>query len=934
MADIQTARAGNWTSGYTWDGGVPPGDGDVAYVKHDVRVDQNVTVGPSESAIFDAVNVDDDADLTIAAGKTLVVRGSYTHNGGGNLTLEAGATLEFDSSQAATTANYYLMLGTTDDNTAQLVCNGTAASRCSIKSNADGDNAYILANATLSGTVAIDAEYTDFLRIGDAVNPAIKWYGSSSQTRTLRLHHCEFSSGGSIYGEGYVAATDTFSVRNTTFKLTEAGICLQLLFYGTPSAGAWVISDCVFDQPVLLTDMHYGEFNRNLCEGRLYFNSCYTTVRDCMVYHTSGSQASTLGNVDGSYILCDTGVSALTFTSGVNLEIARSVIEPLQTPGNYLVYSYSSAAASYTFLENILLPLPGGTSAGPMLVKLDSPNLKLAAYSNTAHRRMLRHDSSTSGTVTQFRGNLVWDTANNSGYKIQNYAASPGTDAVVPELCDYNAGYNLAAGTNGKGYDKDVFTEAFAANDVDGANPVFVDSARRVATWDTSVGGAGTVENALAELRKRNDSDWDSNYSIAALVAWVRAGFVPTNELLIGTSWDGGTIGAMEGQLYSSSSTSCSSVSNTSTMTTTSMSSSSTSSSSKTVSTSSPSTSSQTMSSSSTSSTSVSSSSTSSSTSALVTTASSCTSTGSSLSQSSSSSSTSSTLSSSSSTSTAARTSSSLSASSSSSSSTSSFSSSSSSSTSSTQGASTSSMSGVTSSCTTTSFSSLSSVSSSSSSTQSSSSSSTSSSSPSQESVSSSSSSSCSFTDQAVGTRALNGSFKLLATSTIKNILDDGTNVPATIAQTFLNFTITTGIGNNQATRAWQRKTTSIASGQTEDVDLYDFDTTDIGAGLGRDGVGQLVTIKQVVAIVIKKISGDGSLEVMPTNPAGYATWIPTLTVANGSALKTGGVVALATSKASSPWTVADATSHMLRLKANGGSVVYSLYVLARHYGA
>jgi hypothetical protein len=172
------------------------------------------------------------------------------------------------------------------------------------------------------------------------------------------------------------------------------------------------------------------------------------------------------------------------------------------------------------------------------------------------------------------------------------------------------------------------------------------------------------------------------------------------------------------------------------------------------------------------------------------------------------------------------------------------------------------------------------------------------------------------------------------ATSTIKNILDDGTIVPAIIAETFINITLRTGILASQATRAWQRKSQTLATGETEDIDLYDFDTTDIGAGLGRDGLGQLVTTKQIVALILKHVSGSGSLELMPTNPSGYATWVPTLTVAAGSALKTGGVMMLGTTKVSSPWTIADGSSHVLRLKANGGSVVYSLYVLARHYGA
>ena len=163
-------------------------------------------------------------------------------------------------------------------------------------------------------------------------------------------------------------------------------------------------------------------------------------------------------------------------------------------------------------------------------------------------------------------------------------------------------------------------------------------------------------------------------------------------------------------------------------------------------------------------------------------------------------------------------------------------------------------------------------------------------------------------------------------------MLDDGSRASVNVRSTFLNQIFATGIEGNQATRAWQLKEDTITAGSTDDIDLYDLAAQDIGCGLGRDALGQLMTHRQMVGFLLKHVSGAGYLEVMPTNPANYATWVPTMLVANGNALLAGGVVMLM-QPAARALPVVDASSHMLRLGAESGDVTYSLYLLGRHYG-
>jgi len=169
--------------------------------------------------------------------------------------------------------------------------------------------------------------------------------------------------------------------------------------------------------------------------------------------------------------------------------------------------------------------------------------------------------------------------------------------------------------------------------------------------------------------------------------------------------------------------------------------------------------------------------------------------------------------------------------------------------------------------------------------------------------------------------------------STITNVIDDGSSASvAAMKGRLLDLVLTTGIADNKATRAWRLKDGSIGSGSTKDIDLYDLVGEDIGAGDGRDALGQLMVQKQIVAFVLEKTGGAGLLELMPTNPANYCTWVPVLTVAAGNALKTGGL-ALLVQPAASALRVTDASSHKMRLGASGGAVTYDLWLVSRHYG-
>ncbi len=129
---------------------------------------------------------------------------------------------------------------------------------------------------------------------------------------------------------------------------------------------------------------------------------------------------------------------------------------------------------------------------------------------------------------------------------------------------------------------------------------------------------------------------------------------------------------------------------------------------------------------------------------------------------------------------------------------------------------------------------------------------------------------------------------------TLTNTLDDSTGGSIIHPSCSVSPTLNNGIDEAQCNRGWQRRTITIVKDAQETISLYDMVGVDIGAGAGRDGLGQPITYEEIVAIVIfneNAAAAAGSLEVLPANSEGW-TPIGSHTIANGGALQgQGGLV-------------------------------------------
>lgn len=182
-----------------------------------------------------------------------------------------------------------------------------------------------------------------------------------------------------------------------------------------------------------------------------------------------------------------------------------------------------------------------------------------------------------------------------------------------------------------------------------------------------------------------------------------------------------------------------------------------------------------------------------------------------------------------------------------------------------------------------------------------------------------------------MGTRSLtNGKLSVTLQASITNTLLDSSVASQAIGGQIYSKTITGGVDANQANRGWQVVSRTLASGADETLDLYDFLGIDIGAGEGKDGLGQACAFEEIVAIAIIHVSGAGRLEINKSLPHDPVTWIGTHTVANGGALKAGGI-RLYAEMDTDALDIQDGVSNKIKLTATGGAVVYSVYLLAKH---
>lgn len=552
---------GNWSDDATWSGTGVPGNGDCVVIGHNVDVDVNTTVGKSgaEPSVDITVN-SGGGDLTVNTGVTFVVRGSIELNNA-PFTLAAGSTLEFDASQAASPSsqNYELRIGTGHGHTsARLNINGTSGSKVTIRSNAGGGNGWINdgTGPFLQGGL-VTGDHANFLRIGDATNPAIRWSPSSGAV-SVSLQNSVFDACGRIAQTYNQHGTASITFVNNTFK-NSVGSQNFRNDADPYTSGTRVVSGNVFDLEAQITNPDEFTIDGNLFyDGYVIAGPGWASFDGNLVRLDNNGGLNIGGNSSDNYWLADGSFTNPHFVQVIGLDqdmtIDGDIFEFTGTNADgdaILIGDPGATPRTATIQRVIILPNAAGESSGTLFSALGSAEATLIVNHNTAFlgtgggAAIGETYAGHTGMLDQFFSNLFWDTSARACILYDSGTDDPVTDYVASADADYNGKFNNLA-CDGGGYNNLEFSSGSpGANDVSG-NPNFVDPTCDIASWDGTLGGPGTVASALAELMLKNDVGYDSNYTIAALHTYIRACFAPTNAIYDGTGHDGTDIGAVQ----------------------------------------------------------------------------------------------------------------------------------------------------------------------------------------------------------------------------------------------------------------------------------------------------------------------------------------------------------------------------------------------------
>lgn len=562
FAQVVTVQPGNWSSPATWAGGVVPAAGARAQLDHPVNVDRDTTIGSSPATnALPAIAVGPTGALTVNPGAKLTVRGDIALNDS-PMTLVGNAIVEFDASQAPapTTTRYALRIGTAHDQAAVLLLQGTAQARCAIRSNStNGAAPAAITGGDFLGAGLVRGGFCDLARLGDATIPAV--LTSVTGTGEFALTNVVFTGGGELRTRYTVGPDASFTLKNSTFRNTVSPVSAEVNFYTAPAAGkARIIEGNVFDKPI-----NFFASRRAIINDNIFLNAYAVSPDDVnegwdifdrnFIYNRTTLEKIVAADSTNNYWLIDPApgipdynphfLQALTWRSSV---IDGDIFEYTGTDdnGDCIGVANPPTPQTLTVRNCIVLPNKAGSTSGTLFSALGGPNAFIAADHNTYIAGIQGTSVGETypghtGMVKSFRSNIAWDTTPRGFLMYDSGPNEAVVDLVGATALDYNTGFNLIA--NYADLEFSVGTPGVHDQNVD---PQFVDPTRDIASWDKSLGGPGTVANAVAELAKRNDpSGFNPSYTLESLRLYVREGYRPRNSRLASAGHDGKTIGAV-----------------------------------------------------------------------------------------------------------------------------------------------------------------------------------------------------------------------------------------------------------------------------------------------------------------------------------------------------------------------------------------------------
>jgi hypothetical protein len=560
MAAFVGSVTGNWNVAATWGGAGVPASGDTVTINASivVSVTDARTVGTLPASTATQVQVN--GTLQIQNGGTLIVRGSLACGAAGTLDVQPGGIYEVAPSA---TVQYLINGGTAGG---VIKASGAVAADVAttiLRTQAGGLNALIEGSR-------LQLDFCTVLRMGDATNIGIDSFANSA-TDYWRMRNMVLDTCGQITFDSTPAAATPFEL-TLRMKNSQAANPFPLNT-GTASTATIRKVSIIFDKAPTFIGGLAG------CD----FVDCYFADGWSSTAAGAGSQPNSWKNNCVVLVTADAvdPIADATWTMADTYWILRHdghfqgawaggtadghVFECDITTGIYKENDCFGAGAGYagTFKMQYCIALPNSAdptaTAGCIGSMLGNATTKQEVRHCTMHLGSQGSGNAGGGTgigetftgaagmLPVWQDNLCWTDTANGGCGVNNIGgASTIANLETAAGIRNNHFFNAATGTGGvNGYNRPTgSTGVIGANDSSG-DPQFVDKTRNIKKWDTSLGGLGTVANALTELQKRYEAGYNSAYTISALLAYIRKGFAPKSTTVRGTASDGGDKGAV-----------------------------------------------------------------------------------------------------------------------------------------------------------------------------------------------------------------------------------------------------------------------------------------------------------------------------------------------------------------------------------------------------
>jgi hypothetical protein len=566
-------------------GGVPGNGDSITVGAFTVTCDLSPCIFGLSSTTTD-LTVASGGGLIIGAGKSMVARGNMTIGDTSsyhpvNFVMGAGSTFTFDSSLSASpsTTAYTLTAGYEYQLYSQFTINGTSSSHATVTSTtANGalPGYFVVGVATpFDDALSLGWSYVDFSNISSSANVMLALsLGGDGAAGYITIFNSTFTNCGGINAAVNNAdPASIIDIENNNWSSSTASIIFTTPYGGSPPTGLRKLINNVFDKQFYLEYPNGYTVTGNVflgtgsASGGIQFwddvDHLMPTIWSNNFLAQSSSDGTGLNGVPGAgtfgasywYMLASSGQDShfIQGNSYVN-DVTGSVFEAGNTSAaNQDGTIIANTAGAFNISSSIVTSDGSGLwGSGRILALLGaaSGTGTGSASSNTYFSDPGDRTGVTMGEclsscppyevanmVTAVKYNMVF-----GGGTTANSIAPSGdhvADTIPASVINYNNNYAGSTGTcanaNGSfscyGYNGNLFSGSTTPgpNDIN-VNPYMVAPTRKLLAWDAYNGGPGTETHVLAQLALLNTPSFNPVYSVANLIAWVRAGYTPQNR--------------------------------------------------------------------------------------------------------------------------------------------------------------------------------------------------------------------------------------------------------------------------------------------------------------------------------------------------------------------------------------------------------------------